>query len=175
MNINRIIRSVYLIAYYIIGYFLPNKEIPIFGKVGYAYRRFICKRIFSFLGKGTNIQRHVYFGMNNKISLGNRSGIGCNFYLQDCNLTIEDDVMTGPNVTILGGGHIFDRIDVSIGSQGKLPKTDLTIGTGSWIGRNVTILGKEEKINISTVIIIASTVVILLCIVGVVIYKKSSK
>lgn len=55
--------------------------------------------------------------------------------------------MTGPNITILGGGHRFERIDIPIGAQGYYPKSNLVIGTGSWIGRNVIILGKVKSIG----------------------------
>lgn len=77
---------------------------------------------------------------------------GANFHLQECNLTVEDCVIIGPNVTILGGGHRIERTDIPIGCQGSYPQTDMTIGYGSWIGRGVTILGKVNRIGKHVVI-----------------------
>ena len=119
-----------IFVYYSLGYFLPNKELPILGEFSRRFRAFLCKKIFSHSGSWINIQRHVYFGTNNTISIGEGSGLGANFHLQNCNLILEDQVMTGPNITILGGGHKFERTDISIGAQGNYPKLNLTIGTG---------------------------------------------
>lgn len=53
---------------------------------------------------------------------------------------------------ILGGGHIFDRKDVSIGKQGCLPKSRLEIGDDVWLGNNCTILGKVKRIGTGAVV-----------------------
>ena len=59
--------------------------------------------IFRKTGTWINIQRHVYFGMN-EIEIGNGSGLGTNFHLQNCSLVIGNHVMVAPNVMVLGGG-----------------------------------------------------------------------
>lgn len=134
-----------------LGYWLPNKEIPIIGEWSRRFRSFLCKRIFEQSGKWINVQRHVYFG-NNRISLGNGSGLGSGFHLQNCSLMVGDNVMIAPNVTVLGGGHRFEDKDKTIGSQGNLPKSTLKIGDDVWIGYGVIILGNVQQIGRGAVI-----------------------
>ena len=72
--------------------------------------------------------------------IGKNSGIGKNFHLQGCNLTIGKYVMMAPNVTIIGNGHIIDSVDIPMIKQGVTPKGCLLIEDDVWIGRGVTIL-----------------------------------
>ena len=142
----------YLLAYYMIGYYLPNAEIPFIGSLCRRFRAFICKHLFVYAGSWINVQRKVYWGLNNKIRIGNGSGLGANFHLQNCNLTIGENVMIAPNVKILGGGHRFDDVTRPIGEQGNYPKSNLVIDDGVWIGNSVTILGKVKRIGKGTVV-----------------------
>lgn len=108
--------------------------------------------IFRKTGTWINIQRHVYFGMN-EIEIGNGSGLGANFHLQNCSLVIGNHVMVAPNVMVLGGGgHKFDRIDIPIGQQGNLPKSKLEISDDVWIGNSVIILGNVKRIGTGAII-----------------------
>lgn len=50
-----------------------------------------------------------------------------------------DYVMTGAHVTILGGGHRYEKKDVPIAQQGNLPKTHLIIGNGAVIGAGAVV------------------------------------
>ncbi len=60
--------------------------------------------------------------------------------------------MVAPNVKILGGGHIFERKDLTIGQQGNLPKSRLEIGDDVWLGNSCTILGKVKRIGKGAVV-----------------------
>ena len=69
--------------------------------------------------------------------------VGNNVYLANfCNLisngsiTIDDDVLFGPAVTVSSGNHQFDGTAFN-----RLPssKNNVVIGKGSWIAANVTI------------------------------------
>lgn len=151
-KIHKLIRGSIFLIYYLVAYHLPNKEIPFIGEFSRRIRSCIFKCLFSNNGKWINIQRHVYFGTNNKIQIGHGSGLGANFHLQNCHLLIEDNVMVAPYVTILGGGHIFVDPDIPILQQGCLPKSNLTICSGSWIGRNVTILGNVKRIGKNAIV-----------------------
>ena len=53
---------------------------------------------------------------------------------------IGDDVMFGPEVTILSGGHNFERTDIPMREQGNTPRRPVVIGNDVWIGTRVTIL-----------------------------------
>ena len=138
--------------YYTLAYHLPNKEVPVVGKMSCRLRGSLCRRVFDDCGKWINIQRHVYFGKGNKIRIGHGSGLGAGFHLQQCDLTLEDQVMTGPNITILGGGHRFERTDIPIGAQGNYPRSNLVVGTGARIGRGVIILGKVKRIGAHAIV-----------------------
>lgn len=63
-----------------------------------------------------------------------------------------DYVMTGAHVTILGGGHRYEKKDVPIGRQGNFPKTHLVIGDDVWIGNHAIILPHVVRIGNGAVI-----------------------
>lgn len=75
-----------------------------------------------------------------KIEIGNDVSINrnCNFYasyhIKDAFIRIGNHVAIGPNVTVLGAGHDYSKIE--------LPDTadNIIIGDNVWIGGNVTIL-----------------------------------
>lgn len=97
------IRYIALFVYYAIGYHLPNREFPLLGEPSRRFRSFLCRHIFEEAGSWTNIQRHVRFGKN-RVVIGNGSGLGENFILQNSELIVGDYVMTAPNIKVLGGG-----------------------------------------------------------------------
>lgn len=144
-------RKLALLLYYTIGYFLPSANFPLIGKSCNAIRVFLCKRIFAECGERCVVERRAYFGLND-VHIGSDSGIGNNFHLQGCSLTIGDNVIMAPNVTIIGAGHRFMDKSVTINKQGNTPKTKLQIGNDVWIGRNVTILGNVKRIGTGAVI-----------------------
>ena len=143
-------RKLFFVLYYVFASWLPASVMP-FGKVAKNIRFFFAKRMFVSCGRKVNVERKAYFGFN-KVSIGNNSGIGIRFHLQGAELTIGDDVLMGPNVTILGAGHNFERRDVPIGAQGNKPKTSLAIGDDVWIGHGVTILPGAKRIGNGVVI-----------------------
>lgn len=146
-----IVRYFALFVYYIIGYHLPNRECPLFGEPSRRFRAFLCRHIFEEAGSWINIQRHVKFGKN-RVVIGEGSGLGENFLLQNSELIVGSYVMTAPNVKVLGGGHKYEKKDVPIGQQGAYPKTSLTIEDDVWIGNGVIILGKVKRVGKGAVI-----------------------
>ena len=126
--------------YYSIAKNLPSSTCPVLGRFFNSLRRV---SLSSFLGNIDNkcrIESNAYFGVNNEVKIGQNSGIGKNFHLQGCNLTIGKYVMMAPNVTIIGNGHIIDSVDIPMIKQGVTPKGCLLIEDDVWIGRGVTIL-----------------------------------
>lgn len=63
------------------------------------------------MGHCCNIQRHVYLGTGSDISMGNYSALGENLKIHNTYLCIGDYVMMGPDVMIMGGGHVFEKTD----------------------------------------------------------------
>ena len=146
------LRTVALFIYYCLAYYLPPKGIPLVGRICNALRVALCRAIFDECGKGAVIERRVYFGTNNRICIGNRSGIGNNFHLQGTNLVMGDDIIMAPNVTVLGAGHKYLDRETPIAQQGGFEKTTLTIGNDVWIGRGATILAGVRHIGQGAVI-----------------------
>lgn len=94
----------------------------------------------------------VYIFGRNRVRIGNHSGLGEGFHIQNSELEVGDYVMTGPDIMVLGGGHVFKSKHVRIGSQGNLPKTKLKIEDDVWIGARVTILGNCSIIGKGAVV-----------------------
>lgn len=84
-----------------------------------------------------NIEARADFGLGEGIAVGRNSGIGVNCSIRGP-LSIGNEVMMGPNVTILTRNHNFEsgRKYKSLGSKVK----KVTIGNNVWIGCNVIIL-----------------------------------
>lgn len=136
-----------LLLYYGLVKYLPNTTHPLLGRISKIIRYNICKFIFKKTGKSVNICRNAHFGKGTDIEIGNYSGLGPNFYLQNTILKIGDEVMMGRNVSIIGGGHKYDQINITMAQQGCLEKSILEIGNDVWIGNNVLILSKVKRIG----------------------------
>lgn len=99
-------------------------------------------------GNGAFLQGPVYF------DYGIFTSVGANFYanfnltvLDCCKVTIGDDVLVGPNVSILTPVHPLRYQDRNIRAKEDGTAFDyeyakpITIGSNCWIAGNVTILG----------------------------------
>lgn len=80
-------KMVWGILYYSLLYHFPSSTFPVFGRLCRKLRCAVCRFCFDSIGKNVNIERHAYWGLN-QVSIGNESGIGVNFHLQNCSLTI---------------------------------------------------------------------------------------
>ena len=137
--------------YYMFAYHLPSNFFPLFGKYFRKMRQLACSCCFDSMGENVNVERHAYWGLN-QIRIGNNSGIGANFHLQNCSLFVGEHVMMASNVRIIGEGHCFDRTDVPMDAQGVLKKSCLTIEEDVWIGDSAMILGKCRCIGKGAII-----------------------
>lgn len=72
------------------------------------------------------------------ISIGSGSGLGVNCSVHGP-LKIGDNVMMGPNVTILTHTHNIERTDIPMGQQG-MRVAEVVIGNDVWIGMRVIIM-----------------------------------
>lgn len=141
-----------MLIYYLIAFHLPKSTFPILGRFACKFRFLLCRRLFKKIGRDVNIENNAYIGNGTKISLGDRSGIGAHFHVQNTNLTIGNNVMMGEDCLILGGGHESGRIDIPMIMQGGLPISDLEICDDVWIGSRVIILGKVSRIGTGVII-----------------------
>ena len=105
------------------------------------------KSRFAECGNNVYVGHHCYFNQEKRLHCGSNVYIGpyaC-FLATLSDIYIEDHVLMGPHVTIIGGDHradIIGRHIYSIREDEKKPENDLDvrIEEGAWIGSNTTIL-----------------------------------
>lgn len=115
---------------------------------------FLLDKIYAFFikRKMNRCGRHVYLrpmssdfkGIEN-FRIGNHVSIpkGSTFYSTKAMLTVKDNVIFGPNPTIITGDHRIDVIGTPIiDSHESLPQNDMavTIEEDVWTGANIVIL-----------------------------------
>jgi len=92
------------------------------------------------------------------LSIGNHVGISENCFIQvRAFLEIGDDVIIGPNSTIITENHRFDDPEIAIRLQGTERK-GVVIGKNVWIGAGCTVL---DGVNIGDNAIIAAGAVVI--------------
>jgi len=107
-------------------------------------RASFVRYIFQYSGENVNIATGVRFGRGSKISIGNRSGLGEGCYLVAMDkITIGNDVMIGPEVMMLTGGHDFKDKNKTLIKQEVIVQP-IKIGNDCWIGARVIILPGVE-------------------------------
>lgn len=107
----------------------------------------IIKKSLGTCGGNVVIGRHFEASGIKNIHIGSDIGLGSRntFMCTRAKIYIGDHVMTGPNVTMITGGHRYDikgRSMKSVGNDEKLPENDqdIRLGGDNWIGANATIL-----------------------------------
>lgn len=111
------------------------------------------------IGKFVMIRPSSYYGVEigEGIKIGNNSSIGPFGYIGCAGyITIGDNVMIGPRVSMFAENHNFDSVDKSIKEQGVNQK-GIIIEDDCWIGSGVVILdgvkiGKGSVIAAGTLI-----------------------
>jgi maltose O-acetyltransferase len=131
-------KSFLLYLYYSIAIWLPDPPRPI-GSLCMSFRTFLASRIFQRSGKHIKIGRNVHFGSGKHVEIGDYTGLNTNCWIGNDTI-IGCDVMFGPDVSILSGGHNFERIDIPMREQGATPRRPVVIGDDVWIGTRVIIL-----------------------------------
>ena len=78
--------------------------------------------------------------VGNSLKIGNNVGINhyCFIGVRG-NITIGDNVIFGPRVSIFSENHNFERLDIPIKKQG-VTKENTIIGNDVWVGANVSIM-----------------------------------
>lgn len=103
-------------------------------------RMTLARRLLGFVGEGAYIEPPLHANWGCNTSVGNRFYANFNLTLVDDGMiTIGDDVMLGPNVTIVTTGHPIrpDLRRAPTLTQFSLP---VSIHDGVWIGAGATIL-----------------------------------
>jgi acetyltransferase-like isoleucine patch superfamily enzyme len=94
------------------------------------------------LGKGTQISSFTKVkASDGPLTIGARVsiGTGCFIHAGSAGVTIGDDSLISPNVSIVGSNYRYDRLDIPMHQQGEITK-GVTIGKDVWIGVGCAIL-----------------------------------
>jgi acetyltransferase-like isoleucine patch superfamily enzyme len=87
--------------------------------------------------RGSGVVRNLGVG----IRIGANSSIGAyNVLLGQGGISIGNDCLIGPNVTILSENHNFDDVSMAIRTQGET-RLKTQIGNDVWIGAGAVVLG----------------------------------
>jgi acetyltransferase-like isoleucine patch superfamily enzyme len=127
------------------------------GKIRCAFHGIRCKKVY--IGRHVHFEKgkHIVIGANTEIRpfcdifateqlvIGERCDIGTRTRLEG-NVTLENDVLVGPDVLICRTDHKYQDIAKPIKDQGGyLPMKNghdrLIIGEGSWIGTHAVVVG----------------------------------
>lgn len=131
-------KKISLGLYYMIGKKLPESD-SLISLGAKRFRRFLCKNIFDYASKTCNIEKGVFFGKGQGISIGDNSGIGLRARVQGP-LEIGNDVMMGPDVILYTKNHESKRTDIPMIKQGTTSPEKVVIEDDVWIGARVIIL-----------------------------------
>ena len=94
------------------------------------------------LGKGTQISSFTKVkATDGPLTIGERVsiGTGCFIHAGSAGVSIGDDSLISPNVSIVGSNYNYSRLDVPIHDQGESSK-GVVIGNDVWIGVGCAIL-----------------------------------
>ncbi|MBE7051924.1 MAG: glycosyltransferase [Ruminococcaceae bacterium] len=125
------------VMYYFFARHLPGSDVP-YSMGSKKIRAFFARRMLASVGKNVNIEHGAFFASGKDISVGNNSGLGLNCRVAGP-LSIGDDVMMAPNVSIYTQNHETENIYRPMRLQ-TAAKQKVTIGNDVWIGANAIIL-----------------------------------
>ena len=87
-------------------------------------------------GKSFKVSSSVNIYNPSRLSVGDYVYIGHGTYVGDGDISIDDEVVIGPNCILSAGNHLFKNGSVRFGGYEYKP---IYIGKGTWIGGNSTI------------------------------------
>jgi maltose O-acetyltransferase len=131
-------RVVWYLGYQGFARWLPESTAPL-GTAARSIRGFFARRLLRSCGDNINVERCADFGSGRHVQLGSRSGLGVRARLVGPVL-IGDDVMMGPDVTILTRNHAFADTSRPMRDQGAGEISPVTISDDVWIGMRVIVL-----------------------------------
>ena len=133
----KLLRAFGYVLYYFIARHLPCSGLPY--SLGAKHIRRLCaKCMLDKCGKNVNIEHGAFLASGSGIEIGDNSGIGLNCRVAGP-LSIGDDVMMAPNVTVVTQNHETSDLSRPMRLQ-TAPKKKVTIGNDVWIGTNAVIM-----------------------------------
>lgn len=124
-----------IIKYFILYHILEDAQLL----TGHVLRKLFLPFFFKSCGKQLQVRPRVHFESIEKISVGDRVSFNYNSFINGYgNITIGDDCLFGPNVTIISSNHRF-KGSLNIRGLGHICDP-VIIGNNVWVGSNTTIL-----------------------------------
>ncbi len=121
--------------YLFLYHFLENRQMLF----GHYLRKWFLPLFFKSCGKNVQVRPRVHFESIEKIRLGNNVSFNYNCFINAYgNLTIGDNCLFGPGLTIITSNHNFKGTE-NIRNLGHTKKP-VKIGNNVWVAANVTIL-----------------------------------
>ena len=149
-------RKLFLVLYYGFARHLPKSTSPVLGTISMRIRRRVCRRLFK---KDTShqcerlvVEQGAYFGSGENFLVGNYVGIGKNFKSLNRDVVIDDYLIMGEDVLFLGGGHVYDNVNIPMGEQEDISATPLHIAGDVWIGARAIVLPGCRRIGHGSII-----------------------
>lgn len=100
-------------------------------------RKSLIKSMFGSTGENAWIEPPIYFSYGTNIRIGDNFYANFNFTIvDDYTVTIGDNVLIAPNVTLSVTGH---PVHHELRQAGEMYSFPITIGNNVWIGSNVVI------------------------------------
>ena len=137
VRLKKFIRACGYALYYFFARHLPCSGLP-YSLGAKTIRAFCARCMLDGCGKNVNIEHGAFFASGKDITIGDNSGIGLNCRVAGP-LSIGNDVMMAPNVTIVTQNHKISDLNVPMRLQ-TAPKKKVVIKDDVWIGTNVIIL-----------------------------------
>jgi len=94
------------------------------------------------IGSGTTISSFCKLkAADGPMAIGTNVAISTNCFIYSgaAGVSIGDDTMLGPGVSVIGGNYRYDRLDIPIRSQEQV-SAGIRIGKDVWIGAGVVVL-----------------------------------
>ncbi len=101
------------------------------------FRGFLYSLMMNECGKNFQVCSTAYINSLHTLKIGSDVYLAHNCVILGKNVTIEDEVLVGPNTVIVSGNHTLKNNSYRFGKSEIKP---ILIGKGSWIGANCTIL-----------------------------------
>ena len=130
-----------------------NRILDSFPNILWPLRIYIIRKILHSVGRGVSISKTAYFENAFCVIIDNDVFINRNFYCSvEKIFIIKDRVMIGPNCTVIGGDHDYNRTDSCMRfCQSLGDNREIVIEEDAWIGSG-TLMLKKTKVGEGTIV-----------------------
>ena len=137
-SIGDVIRQIALILYYSVAQFIPTWPKPL-GRLGFALRRLLARRLFAECGDELNLHGRVSFGSGRNIHAANNVGIGQGTVFNGRgDVHLGAHLTMGPRCTFITGDHEVRSVRPLREQQSS--QQPIRVGEDVYLGAHVILL-----------------------------------